>query len=335
MPRYVPMEMLAKLQSGATTLAILIWFEPQRAEFDGYGVTEADHDIVYDPGDGARMFSSSIGVETSELHASADLAVDNGEAKQLMPVYDIPVSEETIAAGIYDYSRFAVYLVDYEDLTPGRHVVLHEGTVGKVSVRDDGLSFITELRGLAAQLKQEICTKYTKTCRAIEGTMPPGSPLPGEQVKRDWCGVDFTVYLKSATVVEVGLENTLSFKVDPIDADWAIPNFFVPGRVTFTVGRNTGRTLEIMSNTTDGWITLRHEAGFPIEVDDELEYRRGCSFIARDADKGCLHHAGAEWIVHFKGYPDIPTEDAAQLMTPGAATGGGDHDVPYSETAQQ
>lgn len=335
MNRYIHPALLAEIQRNATTLCLLLRVDPVNPSFEGYGVTSTNRDMRYDAGDGERLYSAAIGLEPTEIHASANLSVDNAEAQQLMPVYDIPVSEEAIAAGMYDYATFRVYLVNYEDLTPGRHCVLHEGTIGKVSVRDDGLSFVTELMGLSAQLKQEICTKYTKTCRAIDGTMPIGSPLPGPQVKRDWCGVDFTVYLKGATVEEVGLENTVTFKVQDSDitTDWA-PNAFSPGRVWFIAGRNAGREIEIMSNTADGWITLRHEAGYPIEVGDELQYREGCTFIARDSEKGCLARAGAEWINHFKGYPDIPTENESQLLTPGAALGagsGGRTSIPYDQ----
>lgn len=335
--RYIHPGLLADIQRSATTLCLLIWVQPQMPGFDGYGATDTNRDITYDPGGGERLFSAAIGMEPTEIHASADLSVDNAEARQLMPVYDFPISEEAVAAGIYDYATFSIYLVNYEKLEAGRHGVLHEGTIGKVSVRDDGLSIVNELRGLSAQLKQEICSKYTKTCRAIDGTMPVGSALPGPQVKRDPCGVDFTVYMKTTTVSAVGLENTLTFRIDPddIDGDWATANFFVPGRVTFTSGRNAGRTLEIMASTTDGWITLRHEAGFAIEEDDELDYRRGCSFIYDDADKGCLAHAGPDRIHRFKGYPRIPTENEAQLMTPGATVGpgqGGTTYQPHSET---
>jgi len=335
MRRYLHPGILSDIQKGATTFCLLLWIQPKTPGLTGYGVTDTNRDIRYDPGSGEKLFSAAIGMEPTEIQAAADLSVDNAEAKSLMPVYDVPVSEESVAAGLYDYAEFVIYLVNYEDLSPGRHVVLHEGTIGKVSIRDDGLSFITELRGLSAQLKQEICTKYTKTCRAIDGTMPVGSLLPGEQVKRDWCGVDFSVYLRIATVVDVGLENTLTFQIAPedMDSDWA-EDSLAPGRVKFTTGRNAGRTVEIMSNTTDGWITLRYESGYPIEAGDELEYRRGCSFIARDAQKGCMAHAGAEWINHFKGYPDIPTENETQLMTPGATLGagsGGRTDVPFDQ----
>lgn len=334
MNRYIPPGLLEDIQRGATTLCLLLWIQPKTPGFEGYGATDTNRSIRYDPGDGERLFSAAIGMEPSEIQASADLAVDNAEAKQLMPVYDFPVSEEAINAGIYDYADFAIYLVNYEKLEPARHCTLQAGTIGKVSIRDDGLSFVTELRGLSAQLKQEICTKYTKTCRAIDGTQRIGSSTPGPQVKRDWCGVDFSVYEKTAEVDEVGIENMLTFKVRSvdIDGDWAAENFFSPGRVTFTSGRNAGRTLEIMSSSTDGWITLRHETGFVIEPGDGLIYRRGCSFMARDDAKGCKAHAGSAWIDHFKGYPDIPTQNESQLMTPGATVGpgsGGGTSVPF------
>lgn len=338
MTRYVHPALLAEIQRGATTLCLLLHIKPVTPGMDDYGVTDTNKSLRYDPGTGDVLFSAPIGFESTEIEAKADLSVDNAEAKSLMPVYDVPVSEELINAGMLDYAEFALYLVNYEDLTSGRHVTLQEGTIGKVSVRDDGMSFVNELRGLAAQLKQEVCTKYTKTCRAIEGTMPVGSVLLGPQVKRDWCGVDFTVYLKTSTVSDVGLENTLTFRIDPldVDGDWSA-NSFVPGRVKFTSGRNAGRTLEIASNTADGWITLRYEAGFAIEATDAVEYRVGCSFIARDEEKGCKAHAGAEWINHFKGYPDIPTENASQLSTPGATVGpggGGGTSVPYATEAE-
>src|SRR5690606_32413401 len=262
--------------------------------------TDLDVDVTYDDGSGEVTYLAAVGMDASDVSATGDLSPDDAEVRSLMPVYDVAVSEEDIAAGFYDYAEFVVYLVNYDDLSRG-HTVLLSGSLGKVTVRDDGTSIVQELRGLSAQLKQEICTKYTKTCRAIDGTMPIGSPLPGPQVKRDWCGVDFTVYLKTATVDEVGLETTLTFKVtdDDITTGWAT-NSFSPGRVWFTSGRNAGRELEIMSNTADGWITLRHETGYPIEPGDEIEYREGCTFIARDQDKGCMAHAGADWINHFK-----------------------------------
>lgn len=333
--RYIHPGLLADIQRGATTLTMLLRIEPVTDGFDPYGVTSTNRAIRYNAGSGEMLYSAAIGWDPTDISASGNLSVDNAEARQLMPVYDIPVSEEAIAAGMYDYAEFSVYLVNYDDLTPGRHCVLHQGTIGKVSVRDDGLSFVTELLGISAKLKQEICTKYTKTCRAIEGTQKIGSSIPGPQVKRDWCGVDFTVYLKTATVDEVGLENTLTFKVldTDIDSDWS-ENAFTPGRVWWTSGRNAGRQIEIMGNTADGWITLRYEAGFPIEVGDELEYRVGCTFMFDDAEKGCLAHAGSERVNVFKGYPRIPTENESQLMTPGATVGpgsGGQTSVPYSE----
>ena len=337
MARFIPPDLKAHLQEPELTICHLMKVMPRQPGFTPYGVTDLDANVKYDDGDGEVTYFAAVGMDMSEATSTSDLSADDAEVRSLMPVYDVPVSEEDIAAGYYDYADFVVYLINYEKPEDG-HVTVLAGTFGKVKLRDDGTSIVQELRGLSAQLKQEICTKYTKTCRAVDGTMPVGSSLPGEQVKRDWCGVDFTPYIKTATVAGVGLENTLTFRVSPgdVDGDWA-ENFFAPGRVKFTSGRNAGRTLEILSNTADGWVTLRHETGFPIAPGDELEYRRGCSFIARDELKGCKAHAGAAWIDHFKGYPDIPTENASKLLTPGATVGpgsGGRTSDPYTDVQQ-
>ena len=335
--RYMHPALLADLQSNCASLSLLMRVIPKGGDFADYGVTDNNATLPYDDGSGVLDYSAPVGLDLSEIHASASLSVDNSEAQSLMPlpVYDIPVSEESIIAGYYDYAEVRIYLVNFLKLEPGRHCELFRGSIGQISVRDDGTSVVPELRGLAAQLKQEVCTKYTKTCRAIDGTQPVGSPLPGLQVKRDPCGIDFTTYNKTSTVSAVALENTLTFRIDPadIDGDWGEVNFFAPGRVKITAGRNAGQTREVLSSTVDGWITCRHEFGFPMEEGDEVEYRRGCSFIARDEAKGCIAHAGPDWIHHFKGYPDIPTENEKQLLTPGATVGpgdGGGTSVPFS-----
>src|SRR5690606_14294180 len=146
---------------------LLCRITPVTPGFDEYGVTDNNTTIAYDANDGAGAidYLAPVGFEPTDLAAGSDLSVDNMEARSLMPspVYDVPVSEEAIAAGLYDYARVRIYLVNFLKLDPGRHCVIFEGTVGQVRVRDDGTSFVTELRNLAAQLKQQICTKYTKT----------------------------------------------------------------------------------------------------------------------------------------------------------------------------
>lgn len=330
MPRYMHPGLLADLQRSATTICLLFRFDPVSPDGVSYGVTDTNRNVVYDDNASSLDYSAAIGAEPSTFTTAADLSVDNAEIKSLMPVFDVPISEEDIRAGVYDYARMTVYIVNYENLIPGRHCVLHKGTVGQVTIRDDGLSFVNEYRGLMAQLKQSLCGKDSLGCRAIFGSQEIGSGTPGPQVTHDWCGFDATTLLVSAEVADVGLENTLSFQVD--DATGWTANHLNPGIVKFTSGLNAGRTYEIDTNTADGWITLSFEAAFPIAVADTFDYRPDCSKLARDTAKGCMKWFVALWFEHFRGEPDIPVGQEGSLQTPGASVGpggGGDTTVPF------
>jgi uncharacterized phage protein (TIGR02218 family) len=322
------------LASESSTTTGLLRIDPVTPGFASYGVTVLDQDITYNDGLSLLTYRAAIGMIPHTIIHSSDMAIDNSETAHLLPEFDIPeLNEADIRAGAYDYATFRFYLVNYEDLSQG-HVQLHGGTIGQVSIRSDGLSFVNELRGLVAQLKQSLCEKDSLSCRAIFGSQPTGSLTPGPQVSFGWCGFDATTLLESGEVADVGLETTLSFQVSD-SAGWSADHL-APGVVKFLTGSNAGRTFEIDSNTDDGWITLQHETGFEIGEGDQLEYRPDCSKVARDDVKGCRHHFGAEWVLHLRAEPDIPVADEGALQTPGATVGpggGGTTNVPFTEQA--
>lgn len=330
MPRYIPIELQDHLDSGQTTVTYLLRVDPRTPGFASYGVTLLNRDVTYNDGGGELTYLAAIGMQPSAVIGTADLAVDNAEIAHLLPEFDIPVSEADIRAGAYDYARFRLMLVNYEDLTQG-HVTLHEGTIGQVTIRSDGLSYVNELRGLSAELRQSICEKDSLTCRATFGSQPADGPINGP-IERFPCGYPAETLLIEGEVDEVGFESTLTFRVTP-GSEWG-EDSFAPGIVKFLTGLNAGRTFEISSNTADGWIDLSHDTPFPIQVGDELVYRVDCTKVARDAEKGCLRHWGSEWVLHFRGEPDIPIGDAGAMETPGASSGpgqGGYTSEPYTE----
>lgn len=320
MPRYIPDELKDHLRSDSTTTTILIRFDPVTPGFDSYGATLLDRDVVYDDGSGEIAYLAPIGMHPPSLISDGELGAGLDETDHLLPEYDFPISEEDIRAGAYDFAKYTVYLVNYEDLSMG-HVTLRHGTIGRVTVRSDGLSFVNELRTLAAQLKQSVCEKDSLTCRAVFGSQPVGSSTPGPQVRWGWCGFPAETLLVAGTVAEVGLEPHTLFRVEPfVEPDGALN----PGLLTFTSGRNAGRTIEITDNDGDGWITLAYDLPYPVEENDEVEYRVDCNKHARDDAKGCRRHFGAEWPLHFRGEPDIPIGDEGAMSMPGAGLGPGD-----------
>lgn len=330
MPRFIPIQLKSHLQGEETTTCYLLRIQSVKPGYAPYGVTSLDIDIQYDDGDGLINYSAPIGVQMSAMQAVANLGVDNAQASSLMPEYDVPISEADIRAGVYDYATFKLYQVNWSDLSQG-HILLRSGTIGEVTIDQNGLSFATEFRGLGQALRQSICEKDSLACRAIFGSQPEGDSTGGQVVARGWCGFDAQSLLESGSVTAVGAENTLTFTVSPFPH---VADYLNPGVVTFITGLNAGRTYEVDTNTAGGEITLSYEADFPIHLGDSLEYRPDCSKLARDSDKGCLHWFGNEWTLHFRGEPDIPIGDAGVIETPGAGSPpghGGTTDVPFAE----
>lgn len=335
MGRLVVPSMQDHLDGESTTTCRLLRIDPRQPNVAGYGVTSLDVDVWYDDGEGLRLYSAPVGMQPTLTQASSDLSVDNAESRSLLPEYDVPIREEDIRAGAYDRAQFLEYLVDYESLIPGSHVTLQAGTLGQITIDDHGLSYVNELRGFTAELKQSFCQKDSLSCRAIFGSQPE-SDSSGAPTERFPCGVDATALLVSGTVSSVGLENTVTFTVTPFSMAADDLN---PGMVYWATGMNAGRAYEIDTNTAGGQITLAHDTAYPIQPGDQLSYRVDCNKQARDTVKGCKAAIrwGDLWIRHFRGEPDIPIGDAGAMETPGASSApgsGGSTNQPFETEAE-
>lgn len=333
MGRAISIALQDHLDSGATTTCHLMRIDPVTPGFSSYGVTDLDRDVTYDDGVSEITYKASIGMQASTMETGAGLSVDNAETTHLMPEFDVPISEADIAAGVYDFARYTVYKVNYEDLSQG-HVIVPNGygTLGRITIRDDGLSFVEELRGLSQELKQTICARDSLSCRATFGSQPIGTG-GGVLEEREYCGIDAEALWVAGEVTAVGLESNRTFTDSSMsDAD----DYFALGMVRWLTGANAGRSIEVESSTATGDIDLTFPAGFPIQVGDEYERRQGCNKQARHATRGCLYHWSTAWPMHFRGEPDIPIGDATANATPGATTSpgsGGQTNQPF-DTAE-
>lgn len=198
MPRYIPYDMLQDLQLGITTHCLLIRFIPAQPGYAEYGMALHDQPIKYDDGDGLLDYSPVVAMQPSTMLASADLSVDGGEGAGLVPEFDTPISEDDVVAGGYDFCRFRAYLVDYRKLSPGRHVLLQEGTTGQMRLTDVGMAFTQELRGKAQALRQSITEKWSLSCRAIFGSQSTGDYFQ----KIDVENADFTASASGWSLTE-------------------------------------------------------------------------------------------------------------------------------------
>jgi uncharacterized phage protein (TIGR02218 family)/uncharacterized protein (TIGR02217 family) len=296
MPRNVPIPIKASLASAATTLCAIVKIIPRQPGYATYGVTTLDHDIQYDTGDGLLNYSARIGTEPSALVAASDLSVAGGESKQLMPMFDTPVSEADMAAGAYDYARFEAYLIDYKRPEDG-HTLVQTGTLGRNVITDSGLAWTTELRGLTQRLKQSVTEKWSLSCRARFGSQP------GEQ--KFFCGFNVSPLWQSGTVTAVGTDTTQEFTSSGLAPVYG----GVPGMVRWFTGRNAGRTDEAETFVDDAGeqtIGLTFGAMFPIEIGDEFEFRDDCS----KTPDACKERNN--W-PRYRGEPTIPVSDAGVI----------------------
>lgn len=301
MPRHIPIALASHIASGSTTLCVLVKVTPVQPGFIEFGITTLDHDLKYDDatGGGSLLYSAAIGSEPSTLSSSADLMVAGGETKQLMPLFDTPVSEADLSAGAYDYAVFVAYIVNYNDLTSGHHIVIQTGTLGRNTVTDSGLAWTSELRGLTQALKQSITEKWSLTCRAVFGSTVPSS------TSRYPCNFDLSTLWHNGTVTEVGVDSNQLFYTTGLSPVYGGH----PGAVEWLTGKNAGRTDETETYTDvlgHQGIGLTFGTSYTIQVGDTFRFRDDCP----KTPTACKARSNYQ---NYRGEPSIPVSDNGAL----------------------
>ena len=123
MGRAISIELQDHFDQKYQTTAHLLRIDPVRPGYSSYGVTDIDRDITYDDGTSELTYSAAIGFESTEFSFNPTLSADNADMTSLLPVFDIPVSEDVLRSGAYDFAEFTLYKINYEDPTQG-HVIV-------------------------------------------------------------------------------------------------------------------------------------------------------------------------------------------------------------------
>jgi uncharacterized phage protein (TIGR02218 family) len=268
------------------------------------GVTSLDRSIRYDDGEGEVLYRAPIGFGEVALETAANLEVGNSEAKVLL-VNAGPFTAQSIEAGILDYGSYVIYQVNWEDLTSGRHEIVHTGTIGIIK-NVDGVSGVIELRGLPQTLKQNYIELYSLTCRAKFG-----SGGGGTCVARGQCGFDAESLWQEHTVASVGeeIDRILTLDSPPSVSGPGGDLPFVPGLLQWLTGDNAGLTSEI-EGVDGAEITLRFGTNYTIEAGDTCKLRPDCDKTwetCRDLFENQLN---------FRGEPFIPVSDERSQSVP-------------------
>lgn len=309
--RTIPAQLVTHFLGSAQTWTRLLRFTP--VGVTPFGITTHDVDLTYDANDGvgAVVYRARRGYVSSAQVATSDLSVDNSEAEALLAEFALDgITFDMIRRGVMDDAQCTEFLVNYNDLTTGRHVVLGSGTVGEIRA-EKGLSCYIEQRSKTQTLKQNSVIELGSiTCRAQFGDAR--------------CGFDAESEWNSFSVVTVGAE---SDRVFTIAGSGVIEDtgYYVPGVVKFTNGDNADRTFEIeafeVNSNGDIEVTLKFPTDEPILDTDEGEIRRECS-KHWTGHNSCDTYWGVNKGKHFRGEPHRPVADSASLMAPGGASGG-------------
>lgn len=111
-------------------------------------------------GTGMQTYRSTQGYDATDVENVAGLSVSNMEVHGILSSPSI--TEDDLRAGLWDFCRMCVFLVNWNDLTMGP-IIEKIGTLGAVTC--DGGMFRAEFRGLAELYKTTIGWLTSPMCR--------------------------------------------------------------------------------------------------------------------------------------------------------------------------
>jgi len=278
--RIVPAGMAAAIAAGATTFCHC-WRLDRRDGFS-IGFTDHDRDLAFD----GVTFRAGSGLEGSDAEAVLGLAVAGADIKGVLRADAI--TEEDIAAGLWDAAAIGVWRVDWHN--PAEHVLLSRGVVGEIRRTDHG--FTVEMRSLTQALDQPRGRLYQARCNADLGDAR--------------CTVDLANPAYRAEAAITGGDGRLTITTDGLGA--YADGLFAGGRLTFTSGANQGAAVEVKQHRlTDGLATIGLWAPLPAALapGDAFTIAAGCD----KAFTTCRDRFAN--LVNFRGFPFMPGNDFA------------------------
>lgn len=297
MSRTVPAELQTHLNGAATTTTRLLRITTKAGA--SFGLSMLPSDIDYDDGDGLLTYRAASGFDPSALANDLGFTVSNTEGRALLSA-DLDITLEMVQAGELDDATWRLYLVNFADLTAGRHVLLDAGDLGEVRTQF-AMVWIPELVGYGMRLRQPVGSVWSRTCRAEFGT-----PADGPK----GCGVNSDAYWFNGSVSAVGAETNRVFTGTAADDSNALT--LQPGVLEWLTGDNAGKRFGV-EEVNVLVLTLAEATPYPIQVGDTYRARPDCAkrFLEDCRDK--FNNA-----VNFKGEPHIPVGDSSGVQAPGA-----------------
>lgn len=268
----------AHLDGGATNLCHC--WRLMRRDGLSFGFTDHDRDLAFV----GTIFAALTGLEAAEATSELGFAVGGGEVSGALVAAGL--TEDDLAAGLYDDASVETWLVDWTDVE--NRLLLDLGAIGEIR-RADG-AFVAEVRGVMHRLDEERGRLYRATCAADLGDAR--------------CRVDLSSPAYAANASVGRSDGVLGLAAEGL-AGYA-DGWFTGGALAWTSGLNAGLVQEIKAHRLVGdeaEFDLWQRAARPIALGDAFRVTAGC-----DKRHATCREKFAN-VPNFQGFPHMPGND--------------------------
>lgn len=223
----------ASLEQNVGTWAVCWWLRDKRGR--EHRQTSLDTDIEVSRGTVAGidldgLYESMAGIQSTTIHQSADLSVDNLDVDALLDEFGLDV--DSIRAGMFDGIEYMIFVVNWKSPT-NSGIVVKRGIIGNIKSFAREVATM-ELRGLTQYLQKNILEQTSTTCRNELGDAR--------------CKVDLSIYTVTGIVDAVESRRKFEATLDPISPE-PQPGYFNDGILTFTSGENEGFSKRVRTDS--------------------------------------------------------------------------------------
>lgn len=218
----------------------------------------------------------------------------NGSMELLGIISDVGISERDLYNGLFDFARFEIWMVPWENNGGETPFRLMAGTTGTMSHGVDGFKF--EVLTSSAQLRQRALLEvFSPSCRyGFGSTLDPRCPV-------NLAAITATGTVTSTTVPAASNAATRRVVIDSGRAE--ADGHFDLGILTFTGGANAGASSEI-KRFEGGVFVLWSPLLFPIAIGDTYSATPGCNKSPAD------HLRFNADMIDFGGFPHVAGSDS-------------------------
>jgi len=260
----------------ATTYCTLIRIT--RTDAQVFGMTDLDIDLNV----GGVDYVSASGYTPTNYQTDNSLGIGNADITGIFDASGIDKSDAD--AGLFDNAQIDIWIYDYVAATVLRQ--LAKGWWGEVKIYRS--RYVAEFRSISQTLKNTVGRTFTATCDARFADLNGANR----------CTLDPASFTVTGALTAVSGNSSFT-DTSRTEAD----NLYKYGVITWTSGNNTGRSMEVKSNTTLGAITLYQPMPFTVQVGDEYSMLQGCDKTQTVCDTAFSN------IDNFRGFPDVPNPD--------------------------